>query len=57
MPFELRAEKGLVIRNTLFEHKDIHKYTWMGYEERGGRGMLDYISGRTVEERTGRRES
>ena len=37
-----------MIGNTLFEHKDIHKYTWMGDGKRGGRSMLDYI---TVDER------
>ena len=30
MLLDLCAEKGLVIGNTLFEHKDIHKYTWVG---------------------------
>ena len=42
------AEKGLVIGNTLFEHKDIHKYPWVGDGGRGGRSMPDYI---TVDER------
>ena len=43
MLLDLCAEKRLVVGNTLFEHKFIHKYTWVGEEERGGRSMLDYI--------------
>ena len=48
MLLDLCAEKGLVVGNTVFEHKDIHKYTWVGEEERGGRSVLDY---RIVDER------
>ena len=40
---DLCSENGLVVGNTLFEHRDIHKYTWRGDGERGGRSMLDYV--------------
>ena len=43
MQLDLYAEKELVIGNTLFKHKDIHMYTWVGDGEGDGSSMLDYI--------------
>ena len=42
---DLNAKIGRVMIEgvTGNEHKDIHKYTWVGDGERGGRSMLDYI--------------
>ncbi|MBN1009258.1 hypothetical protein JW499_21765, partial [Amphritea sp. ZJ14W] len=34
------ASMGLVITNSFFKHKNIHRYTWEG---RGTRSVIDYI--------------
>ncbi|XP_049762282.1 craniofacial development protein 2-like [Schistocerca cancellata] len=38
--FDFCASMGLVITNSFFKHKNIHRYTWEG---RGTRSVIDYI--------------
>ena len=39
-----RAERGLFLANTFFQHKIIYRYTWRRRDESGEwKSMIDYI--------------
>ncbi len=36
-PVDIGVERGLFLRNTFFQHKMIHRFTWRRGEERGSK--------------------
>ncbi len=39
------AERGLLLANTFFQHRLIHRYTWRRRDERGKqKSLIDYIA-------------